>query len=285
MDIALATCLSLPEPDHDAAPLESALRAAGIETGWLAWDDPGADWSRARLTLLRATWNYPAQPERFLAWAARVARVSRLCNPLSLVRFNLHKRYLLELAGRGVPIAPTALVARGAGTTLDALRSERGWDDVVVKPAVSAASFRTMRVGPGDLRAGEAHFRSLVVERDVLVQRYLPSVEGYGERALVWIDGAVTHAVRKSPRFAGESESVSADAVAVTPAEGQLARRVIAALDGTPLYARIDVAPGPDGWPVLMELELIEPSLFFPKAPRALGRFVVALRRELTSRT
>jgi len=285
MDIALATCRSLPEPDHDAAPLEAALRAAGIEAGWLAWDDPGADWSRARLTVLRATWNYPDHPERFLAWAERVARVSRLCNPLPLVRFNLHKRYLLALEGRGVPIAPTALVARGSATTLHAVRSERGWDDVVVKPAVSAASFRTARVGPSDLDAGEAHLRALVTERDVLVQRYLPSVEDYGERALVWIDGELTHAVRKSRRFAGESESVSADAVAVTHAEAKLARRVIAAIDGTPLYARIDVAPGLDGPPVLMELELIEPSLFFPKSPAALTRFVAALGRELGNRT
>jgi len=281
MDIALATCLDLPEPDHDAAPLEAALRAAGIAAGWLAWDDPGADWSRARLTVLRTTWNYPEQPERFLAWAERVTRVSRLCNPLPLVRFNLHKRYLLELEARGVAVAPTVLVARGAATTLDAIRSERGWDDVVVKPAVSAASFRTSRFGPGDHAAGEAHLRALVAERDVLVQPYLPAVEGHGERALVWIDGELTHAVRKSPRFAGESESVSSAPVAVSPAEHALAERAIAALDGTPLYARIDVAPGPDGSPALMELELIEPSLFFPQAPRALARFVAALEREL----
>ncbi len=281
MDIALATCRSLPEPDHDAAPLEAALRTAGIETGWLAWDDPRTDWSRARLTLLRSTWNYPAHPERFLAWAERVAQVSRLCNPLPLIRWNLHKRYLVELERRGVPIAPTACVPGGSPTTLAAVLSEHGWDEVVVKPAVSAASFRTMRVGRGDLEAGEAHFRALVAERDTLVQRYLPSVEDHGERALVWIDGEVTHAVRKAPRFAGEAESVSPQTVAVSPAEAALARGVIGATEGIPLYARIDVAPGLDGAPVLMELELIEPSLFFPQAPWALERFVAAILRQL----
>jgi hypothetical protein len=281
MDIALATCLRLPEPDHDAAPLAAALAAAGIDARPLAWDDPAADWSRARMTVLRSTWNYPEQPDRFLAWAERAARVSHLCNPLPVVRFGLHKGYLLGLERRGVPIAPTVLVARGARTTLAELLSERGWSDVVVKPAVSAASFRTLRVGPRDLAAGEAHLRALAAERDVLVQCYLPSVESHGERALVWIDGELTHAVRKSPRFAGESESVSAGAVPIAPAEAELARRAIDAVDPPPVYARVDVAPGLDGSPVLMELELIEPSLFFPQAPRALARFVAALERKL----
>lgn len=281
MDVALATCLVLPEPDHDAAPLEAGLRAAGIELAWLAWDDPQADWSRARLTVPRSTWNYPREPERFLAWAEHVDRVSRLCNPLPLVRWNLHKRYLLELERRGIPIAETALLQTGSTETLRAVRDARGWEDVVVKPAVSAASFRTMRVGPNDLAAGEEHLRALVAERDVLVQPYVPSVEGYGERALVWIDGVVTHAVRKTPRFAGEAEAVSGEAVPVSAAEADLARRAIAALDTAPVYARIDVAPGPDGHPLVMELELIEPSLFFPKEPKSLARFVGALEREL----
>jgi hypothetical protein len=281
MDVALATCLELPEPDHDAAPLESALREAGIESAWLAWDDPEADWSRARLTVPRSTWNYPREPERFLAWAEHVDRVSRLCNPLSLVRWNLHKRYLIELERRGIPIAETVLVPRGANETLRALREARGWDDLVIKPAVSAASFRTLRVGPDDLAAGEAHLHALIADRDVLIQRYVPSVEGYGERALVWINGVVTHAVRKTPRFAGEAEAVSGEAVPVSAAEADLAYRAISALDTTPLYARIDVAPGPDGHPLLMELELIEPSLFFPKEPRSLACFVAALEREL----
>ncbi len=284
MDVALATCLSLPEPDHDAAPLDAALRAAGIDAGWLAWDDPRADWSQARLTVPRSTWNYPKYPERFLAWAEHAARASRLCNPLPLVRWNLHKGYLLELERRGVPIAETILVPRGTTETLDAIRSARGWDDFVVKPAISAASFRTLRVGPGDLDAGESHFRGLVAERDVLIQRYVPSVEGYGERAIVWIDGVVTHAVRKTPRFSGESEAVSSQAIAVSPAEAELARRAVDAIPGTPVYARVDVAPGPGGAPLLMELELIEPSLFFPQAPHAVFRFVAALERQLAER-
>lgn len=279
VDVALVSCRELPEPDPDAAPLSAALAAGGIRAEVLAWDDPGADWSNARLTVLRSCWDYPLHHEAFLEWAEEAARLSELWNPLPVVRWNSHKRYLLELERRGIPIAPTVLLPRKSDATLGSILAERGWNDVVVKPAVSAASFRTMRVGRGDLEAGEAHLRGLVAERDVLVQCYLPSVEDYGERALIWVDGELTHAVRKSPRFAGQDESISAAGIAV--AEAALARRVLAAVGGPLLYARVDVAPGTEGGFVLLELELIEPSLFFLHGPTALDRFVAGLRSRL----
>lgn len=289
MDVALISCLTLPEPDRDMAPLQAALDAAGISSAVLAWDDPAVDWSAPRLALLRATWNYPLARDAFLDWAARVAAVTRLWNPLDIVRWSSHKRYLLELEARGIPIAPTALVPRGSDTPLAELLDARGWDQVVIKPAVSAASYRTIRVNgrvdgrvdPDELAAGEAHLRALAAERDVLVQQYMPSVAGHGERAVVWIDGAITHAVRKSPRFQGDPESVSAAAVDIAPAEAALAERTLATIDAPLLYGRVDMAPGPDGAPVVMELELIEPSLFFLQGPAALDRLVRALAREL----
>lgn len=280
MDVSLVSCAKLPEPDPDAAPLAAELSAAGISHRVRAWDDPGVDWSEARLTLLRSTWNYPRQREAFLEWARAVACVSELWNPLPVVRWNSHKRYLLELEQAGVPVAPTELIPQGGNERLGEVMARNGWELAVVKPAVSAASFRTMLVGPDDSEAGERHLSALVAERDVLIQRYLPSVEDYGERALVWIDGELTHAVRKTPRFHGDDESVS-DAVSISATEAALAHRAIEMVEGPLLYARIDVAPGPEGDPVLMELELIEPSLFFPQNPAALARYVAAVRRLL----
>lgn len=280
MDIALVSCVELPEPDADMAPLEAAVRAAGLSCQVVGWDDPSVDWSRFRLALLRATWNYPQALPAFLDWLARVDAVTRLWNPLALVRWNAHKGYLLELAARGIPVVPTELVRAGSAVTLAEIIDRRGWDEVVVKPAVSAGSFRTIRAGRTRLAAGEAHLGSLAAERDVLVQQYLPAVEGYGERALIWVDGALTHAVRKSPRFAGDREQVS-EAVAIAPAEAALAERVLAGIDAPKLYGRVDVAPGPDGQPLVMELELVEPSLFFRQSPEALARLVRALGREV----
>jgi glutathione synthase/RimK-type ligase-like ATP-grasp enzyme len=280
IDVALASCVALPEPDADLAPLVRALRAAGLTAEVFAWDDPDADFGAARLTVLRSTWNYSEQPARFLGWIDRVAVRSTLWNPRDVIRWNAHKRYLLDLEARGVPVVPTYLLRRGVTTTLAEVTSARGWSDVVVKPAVSGGSRATVRVAGKALERGEAHLRALVAREDVLVQPYLASVEGHGERAVVWIDGEPTHAVRKAPRFLGDAESVSA-AVAIEADEADLARRAVAAAPGPLLYARVDMARDAGGSPRVMELELIEPSLFFAQSPAALERYVAAVRTRL----
>ena len=277
LDLAIATCDPLPEPDPDAQPLADALTELGISHAFVGWNT--AKWPPARATLLRSTWDYPWQLPEFRVWIDRVASEGALWNDPDVVRWNLHKKYLLDLETAGLPVTPTELVETGATETLDSILARREWSVAVVKPAVSAGSYRTLKTQVGDPK-GEAHLRSLAAERDVLVQEYLPSVEGYGERALVWIDGEVTHSVRKSPRFQGEDESVS-EAMSITEAERALATRAIAVVPGELLYARIDVAPGPQGAPVIMELELIEPSLFFPQCPAALTRFVAGIQRRL----
>jgi glutathione synthase/RimK-type ligase-like ATP-grasp enzyme len=186
---------------------------------------------------------------------------------------------LIELAARGVPVTPTELLSQGWNGSLTELCRSRGWPDVVVKPAVGAASFETYRYT--DINADvDAQVRGFASQRDLLVQPYLPSVEDHGERALVWIDGEFTHAVRKTPRFAGGVEVVS-EAIGISPAERALGEAALAPFAAELLYARVDVAPGFDGQPVVMELELIEPSLFLLQSPLALARLVAAVRREL----
>jgi O-ureido-D-serine cyclo-ligase len=284
LDVALASCLVLPEPDADLPPLLAALRAAGLSAEVLGWDDPGADFASARMTILRSTWNYSVYPDAFLAWIDRVAACSALWNRRETLRWNAHKSYLLDLEARGVPVVPTHLVRRGDATPLAALVAARGWTEVVVKPAVSGGSRETMHVEAHRLEAGEAHLRSLSAREDVLVQPYQRSVEGYGERAVVWIDGELTHAVRKAPRFIGGVESVSA-AVPIAPDEAEVARRAVAVAAGLTaplLYARVDVARDAAGAPRVMELELLEPSLFFPQAPAALERYVAGVVERLS---
>jgi hypothetical protein len=182
IDVALASCVTLPEPDPDLAPLLDALRAAGLSAEVLGWDDPRADFGSARLTLLRSTWNYAEQPGAFLAWIDRTAACSSLWNRRETVHWNTHKSYLHDLESRGVPVVPTHLVRRGAATSLRELARESGWSELVVKPAVSGGSRATIRVGAGDVERGEAHLRALAAREDVLVQPYLRSVEVYGER-------------------------------------------------------------------------------------------------------
>jgi glutathione synthase/RimK-type ligase-like ATP-grasp enzyme len=281
MDVVLASCTTLPEPDPDQAPTEAAFRAAGMSVESRAWDDPGARWDDVGCVIIRATWNYPWMLDGFYGWIDATSKVTSLWNPAPVVRWNAHKSYLLDLEAAGVPVTPTEVVRAGSTESLASILDRRGWSDVVVKPAVSAGSFRTLRARPSDGELGQAHLADLVSDRDALVQPYLASVETHGERANIWIDGEVTHAIRKSPRWQGEDESVSTEATPISDAERALAAQAVAAVDGELLYARVDMAPGTDGAPILMELELIEPSLFFPQGPTGLDRLVQSVARRL----
>jgi hypothetical protein len=273
VQIGIATCRPLPEPDPDQAPLTAALEARGAAVELVPWD-VDFDWRAVDLCVLRSTWDYHRRPDAFLAWVEKTAKTTRLLNPPEVVRWNAHKEYLLELEASGLPVAPTALLRRGDVTTLRDVADGYGWDDVVVKPAVSASSHATIRAQRGGLRAAEAHLRELLDVEDVLVQGYLPSVEGHGERALVAIEGKLTHSVRKSRRFAGDAETV--ESVPIGADERALATRVLAQLPRL-LYARVDVAPAADGTPCVMEVELIEPSLFVSQNETALHRLADAI--------
>lgn len=276
--LRIATCRPLPEVDPDEELLLDAFRDAGIAAEMVAWQHPDA-WRAPTPTLVRSTWDYIHALEDFDAWIDRAAAAAPLWNPPQVLRWSLRKRYLLELEARGVPVTPTVLLPRGDARTLSAVAAERGWLDVVVKPEVGAASFETHRLQAGS-HESDALCARLVAERDVLVQPYLPSVEGHGERALVWIDGVFTHAVRKTPRFAGGVEQVS-DALPISAAELATGSAALAGFGDEMLYARVDVAPDADGVPVVMELELVEPSLFLLQSPQALARLVAAVARRL----
>jgi glutathione synthase/RimK-type ligase-like ATP-grasp enzyme len=274
--LRIATCRPLPEPDPDEDLLIAALAAAGVEATMCDWRDAGR-WRAAAPTLVRSTWDYIHHLEEFRGWVVQAAAAGPLWNPPDAMLGNLDKRYLLDLAARGVPVVPTIVLERGRPADIAALAAARCWGEVVIKPAVGAGSFETHRVDAGSREAG-ALCRRLIADRDVLVQPYMRSVDGYGERALVWIDGAFTHAVRKTPRFAADSEQVS-EALPITALERAVGEAALAPVQDRLLYARVDVAPGPAGDPLVMELELVEPSLFLLQSPSALERFVAGIRR------
>src|SRR5262249_48897964 len=188
-NLRVATCAELSEPDPDAEPLAAALADAGSAARLVAWDAPGADWDAPAPTIVRSTWNYALDREAFLAWAARVARAAPLWNPPDVLAANTHKRYLVELARRGVPVVPTALVERGASPEV----AGRGWPRVVIKPAVGAGSLDARAFDAAD-PAAEEHARALAARVEVLIQPYIDSVHDHGERAVVWIDGELSHA-------------------------------------------------------------------------------------------
>lgn len=286
MRVALVSCLELDQPDHDFAPLRDAFTARGHEARNAAWDDPSVDWRGFDAALLRATWNYFHRRDAFLDWCERTAGVTRLLNPPAVARWNTHKFYLRDLEARGVPILPTLFVARGESLDLGRAMADRGWQAVVCKPAVSADSHGAFRVERGEAAQRQPDLDDFLTRRDMLVQRYLPTVVEPGERCHVVIDGHHSHAVRKrSLWLGGRHAGPEGVAVAIAADEREVVARALAALPFVepPLYARVDLLRDEAGTPRIMELELVEPSLFFAEGQGSAARLAAAVERRVAS--
>lgn len=276
MRIGIVTCRPLPEPDPDEPLLLEAVRHRGAEAEMIPWTDGPPARGRFDRCVVRSTWDYYRRPDDFADWVERTALATELLNPAGVIRWNLHKGYLLELAGRGVPIVPTSLVRAGTRGDHGRVLGGHGGAGVVVKPAISAASYRTRRFRATEMHGAAAFLDELLADGDALIQPYVESVDTEGERSLMWIAGGLTHAIRKSPRFAGESEGVSG-ALEVSAEDRAFAGLTLGDFADRLLYARIDVMRNGSGDLLLSELELIEPSLFLLQHPPALDRFADAI--------
>jgi hypothetical protein len=281
--IAIATCVKLPELDPDQEFLSRALRDRGATHRMLAWDDPNDAARSDEIVVVRSTWNYFHSIGAFLLWADRTSSITTLLNPATIIRTNARKTYLRDLESAGTPIVPTLFVMRGERsdqTNLQSSLPDRGWKEIVIKPVVSAGSFLTQRFDVSrDCEAAESFLMKMLGEgHDAMVQEWMPSVEGYGERSLIWIDGEITHAIRKSPRFIGGSEAVSQTEVPIAKEERDFAMQLIEPLREDLLYARVDLVKDERTNVLrLMELEMIEPSLFLKQSAKALDRLVSAM--------
>jgi glutathione synthase/RimK-type ligase-like ATP-grasp enzyme len=286
--VALVTCAEIPELEYDDRLVAAPLRARGIDCAPVVWDDPAADWDRYDLVVLRSPWDYAQRHDEFLAWAAGVPR---LANAAEVVEWNTDKRYLAELSAAGVRAAATEWVLP-ASTWAPPAGGE--W---VVKPAVSAGSKDAGRydmTDPDHREHAVAHVDRLRrAGRLVMVQPYLAAVDTHGETGLIFFDGAYSHAIRKGPMLEGPDfgvtglykpeEIVARQPTAAERALAELVMRAVPADLAPTLYARVDLIPGPDGDPVLVELELTEPSLFLDYAEGAADRFAAAIASRLSA--
>jgi hypothetical protein len=273
--IALATCAELP-----TGYLEDEL-AELLGATWAVWDDPAVDWSAFDLVVVRSTWDYQRDLPGFLAWARALPR---LVNPVGVLEWNTDKHYLAEVAAAGLPVVDTTFLAPG-----DALPAELP-EELVLKPTVSAGSRDTGRFRPASDRAAAEELLATIHAsgRTAMLQPFLPSVDARGESALFFAAGAYSHAVRKGPILEpGAVAALDTDgdpeisALEPTPAERALAERAVAWLQerlGPLTYARVDLLAGPDGAPVILELELAEPCLYLPYVAGAAERFAATFR-------
>jgi hypothetical protein len=280
MIIGIVTTSDLPEPDVDEPLLQAALTEAGLTWRMVPWDNPGD--VRNHLLVLRSPWDYPWHRNAFLNWLDEAAQVAKILNPPSTIRWNHHKGYLRDLAANGFAVVPTQFC-----TASEALPPawDLGAERVVIKPCVSAGSWMTRAFGREDPAgfAFAAEIQALSAQGlcgDLMVQPYLESIHTVGERSLIWIDGELTHAIVKSPRFADDHEAVS-EAVEPTEDERALVARLMMGYAEC-LYARVDLMQDSAGVWCISELELIEPSLFLKQNPAALNRLVKGICARMT---
>lgn len=291
--VALVTCRELPSLDEDTRGLIAPLAACGIAATPAVWDDPGMDWEDFDLVVVRSCWDYVPRRDEFLQWAARVPR---LANPAAVISWNTHKRYLHGLAAVGIPVVPTMWIEPAQDWT----PPENG--DWVIKPAVSMASLDAGRYcldDPDQQQLAVSHVRRLQrAGRVVMAQPYMRGVDDEGETALVYLSGVFCHAVRKAAVLTGPDIGIDRR---FQPHGGLRLRRheptdlelltaadVLAAVPGGAsqlLYARVDLVPDEHGRPVLMELELTEPQLYFGAAPGTATRMVAAIQRRVVAAT
>ena len=257
--VAIATSLAVVDPDNPL--LMDALAAAGVHADVAVWDDPSIDWDRYDLVVIRSTWDYSQRRGEFLSWAKGI---KHLANPYGVVEYSTDKHYLSDLEGHGLKIIPSHFCNVG--------KKPRFFDgDFVVKPCVAVGSMDAARYHADEHDEALAHVKSLHASgRDVLIQPYIDSVESLGERALIFIDGRFSHALTKRPMLnvteLDRSQLFRRDQM--SPATGEpdaihYGETVLTAKGFNHLlYARVDLVKIDDHW-AIMELELVEPSLFF----------------------
>ncbi|MFD0559306.1 glutathione synthase/RimK-type ligase-like ATP-grasp enzyme [Stackebrandtia endophytica] len=280
--VAIVTCAELPELDPDEAALLAPLRELGLTVTPQVWTDESVDWDKFDLTVLRCAWDYAEQRDRFITWAKGVPR---LHNGADLIEWNTDKRYLADLAAAAVPVVPTTWLPPSGEVSLPT-RGE--W---VLKPSIGAGSRNAGRYQM-ETQAVEAADHVAALHRSgltVMAQPYMSDVDVNGERALVYIDGEFSHAIRKGAMLEGPYRGLDElyKAETITPltvddADRELAETALAAVptDRTLLYARVDLVESQVGT-VVLEVEVAEPSLFFGHDPESAARLARAIARRV----
>lgn len=286
--IAMATYRAEPALVEEDRMIVRELTRRGHSIEAVVWD-ADTDWSPYSAVVLRSCWDYDAKTEAFRGWLDHLESLDLLVlNTVEVVRDNLDKRYLEKLNASGVHCLPSVYLEAGSSVHLDALMVSTGWDDVVVKPAISLSAHHTRRVLGAPSLATQVWFDRLLGTRPLIVQRFDHRILTVGETSFVFIDDEFTHAVQKSPApgdFLVQSEFGGVK-VPVVPSESAVDRArwtLREAAHGRPtVYGRVDAILADDDLTV-MEVELVDPSLYLSFYPHAASLFADAVTKAVSA--
>lgn len=280
-NIAFVTYCKAPNLTPDDATAVLPLHDFGITVTPVIWNGTSCNWQTYDAIILRSCWDYHQRLDDFRGWLDHIAALQiPLWNPAEIVHWNLHKKYLQELAAQGVSIPQTIWLNAGSSAQLQTLLHDYGLAQAVVKPAVSATAWQTWRTSPANAPHDQTKLDELLRFSDVMIQEFIPEVTISGEWSLLFLGGEFSHAVVKRPKngdFRVQSDFGGTYHAQMPPPELiEQAKNILHKMNRALLYARVDGVVR-NGDFVLMELELIEPQLFLNLHPPAPQRFASAI--------
>ncbi|WP_144373002.1 ATP-grasp domain-containing protein [Vogesella urethralis] len=263
----------------------SALEQHGLKVGRKDWAEPDYDWSQCRAAVFRTTWDYFHRFDEFAPWLARVSHSTRLFNEAALIHWNLDKHYLAALQQAGINTVPTCYIEVGDHRTLAQAIADSGWHDVILKPVISGAARHTYRLQAEDAAALECTFAELVQREALMLQPFQHDILSQGELSLMVIDGQYTHAIRKTAKAGDfrvqDDHGGTVHRYDASADEIRFAEAAVAAVPFDVLYARVDMVRDNRGQLAIMELEMIEPELFFRFQAEAASKLAAGIARRL----
>ena len=275
MNLVFATCDHQPLVARDDQPLADALKARGVDVTPIPWTelDPYAQLGAPPI-LLRSTWDYHRVPTMFVSWLRALDEAGRaVWNPPGVALGNVDKIYLKDLEAAGIAIPNTRWIDQIDAGSVDRILDEQGWAQAVLKPRIGATAYGTFLVDRGTALSDEDLHPARA--SGALLQEVVPEVVDRGEIAIVYAGGQFSHAILKRAKagefrvqqdFGGRVEATAPSSAALAFAD-----RVMTHVPSTCLYARVDIVESSRG-PLLMEVELIEPELYFLIVPEAAHR-------------
>jgi len=269
---------------RDDQLLSDALAEFELTSERVDWARADTDWTMFRCAVFRTVWDYFDRVEEFSDWLSAVAPRTNLLNSLELVRWNIDKHYLAELAKLGIPTVPSIYIECESTIILDELLNESGWKEVVVKPCISGGARHTYRVDRNNAIHVQRQVQPLIESKAMLLQPFLPNIMHEGEDSLMLFGGKYSHAIRKIAKSGDfrvqDDHGGRVESRVPSHEQIELAERALSACRTTPVYARVDMVRGDDEW-LIMELELIEPELWLRYHPPAANSFAAEIAKQI----
>ena len=276
----MLTCNKCPNLAPRDEHLPALFAEKNVALDIVVWNKPGVDWRAYDGLLFRSVWDYHLLPTEFNNWLDELLLLGvKTLNPIETIKQNQHKFYLQQLQQQGVETIPTVYLEKTENLDLSELHTHLNWPRAIIKPAVSANSYKTTLFNTPDLATVENEYREIAKHRELLLQPFMPEIIEDGEISMVFFNKQYSHAVKKQAKpgdfriqaeFGGVHQVYNPEKEVI-----QTAENIIALINGPLLYARVDGLLQ-NGRFILMELEMLEPDLFFDAHPDASARYVNA---------